>query len=75
MKDPITRTGIQRFVAAALALVLPAAAASAQTLTVSTLAGSNGDTGSKDGTGSSAQFYLPLGIALDSSGNLYIAAA
>ena len=39
---------------------------------VSTLAG-DGYTGSSDGTGSSARFYYPSGIAVDSDGNIYIA--
>jgi serine/threonine-protein kinase len=33
----------------------------------------NGTPGSKDGVGSSASFYLPEAIALDSIGNIYIA--
>ena len=40
---------------------------------VSTLAGSPGLTGSADGTGSSARFYHPKGVAVDGSGNLYVA--
>ncbi|RYX94255.1 hypothetical protein EON78_06065, partial [bacterium] len=39
--------------------------------TVSTIAGT--DQGHSDGSGSLAQFNLPHGIAVDSSGNLYIA--
>jgi streptogramin lyase len=39
---------------------------------VSTLAGS-GSTGSTDGTGTSASFYFPRGVALDASGNVYVA--
>ncbi|MDP6794196.1 MAG: immunoglobulin domain-containing protein [Verrucomicrobiota bacterium] len=39
---------------------------------VSTLAGS-GASGSADGPGADAQFYWPRGIALDSSGNVYVA--
>lgn len=38
---------------------------------VSTLAG-NGTPGAKDGVGDSASFYLPWGIAADTSGNLYV---
>ena len=39
---------------------------------VTTLAGSPGNMGAKDGTGASAQFYYPKGVALDSSNNLYV---
>lgn len=39
---------------------------------VSTLAGST-TAGSADGTGSSASFFTPLGVAVDSAGNVYVA--
>jgi sugar lactone lactonase YvrE len=39
---------------------------------VFTLAGS-GSSGSVDGTGVSAQFYQPSGVAVDASGNVYVA--
>lgn len=39
---------------------------------VSTFAGSNGNAGSTDGTGTNAKFFKPLGITSDSSGNLYV---
>ena len=37
-----------------------------------TLAGSAGFIGSADGTGSAARFYYPHGVAVDSSGNVYV---
>jgi sugar lactone lactonase YvrE len=40
---------------------------------VSTLAGSAGQTGSSDGTGSAARFDVPTGVAVDSAGNVYVA--
>ncbi len=40
--------------------------------TVSTFAGTAGATGSTDGSGASARFNLPSGIALDVAGNLYV---
>lgn len=40
---------------------------------VTTLAGSVGVTGSTDGTGGAALFYYPEGVAVDGSGNVYVA--
>jgi len=40
---------------------------------VSTLAGSAGRPGSADGTGSTARFILPEGVAVDVFGNVYVA--
>ncbi len=40
---------------------------------VSTLAGTPGIFGSADGTGASASFYFPTGVATDSAGNVYVA--
>lgn len=43
-------------------------------ITVSTLAGS-GAFGFADGAGTAAQFYQPTGVAVDASGNVYVAEA
>jgi len=40
---------------------------------VTTLAGTAGIIGSADGTGSHAQFSAPFGVAVDGSGNVYVA--
>ena len=40
---------------------------------VTTLAGAAGQTGSADGTGSSARFNYPTGVAVDGAGNVYVA--
>ncbi|MBI2927853.1 MAG: hypothetical protein HYY24_19345 [Verrucomicrobia bacterium] len=40
---------------------------------VTTLAGSPGQIGSGDGTGSAARFYYPEGLAVDSADNVYVA--
>jgi sugar lactone lactonase YvrE len=42
---------------------------------VSTLAGTAGNYGSADGTGTAAQFEGPQGVATDSAGNVYVADA
>ena len=41
--------------------------------TVSTFAGTAGSSGSADGIGAAARFYYPQALALDASGNLYVA--
>jgi len=40
---------------------------------VATLAGTAGVTGSADGTGSAASFWVPQGLAIDGSGDVYVA--
>ncbi len=47
--------------------------ASAQKLTITTFAGAAVEKGSIDGTGGEARFYSPPGVAMDGSGNLYVA--
>jgi sugar lactone lactonase YvrE len=42
---------------------------------VTTLAGSAGNSGSANATGSAAQFSSPFGVGVDSSGNVYVADA
>ncbi len=42
---------------------------------VTTLAGSAGNPGSADGTGSAAQFSSPMAVAVDTGGNVYVADA
>lgn len=40
---------------------------------VTTIAGSPGAQGSNDGTGAAARFDTPMGVAVDSSGNIFVA--
>ncbi|MEO6741649.1 MAG: HYR domain-containing protein [Chthoniobacteraceae bacterium] len=40
---------------------------------VTTLAGSAGANGTSDGTGSAARFFYPVGLGVDSGGNVYVA--
>jgi hypothetical protein len=40
---------------------------------VTTLAGKAGTAGSEDGTGAAARFLLPAGVAVDRTGNVYVA--
>ena len=58
---------------AALTLLLFALPAGVQAAIVTTLAGTAGGHGSADGTGSAASFFNPAGVAVDSSGNVYVA--
>src|ERR1035441_9091253 len=53
-------------------LLACAPAAYSQPLNFNTLAGYAGQ-GSADGTGSSARFYNPSSVAVDSTGNVYVA--
>jgi sugar lactone lactonase YvrE len=47
--------------------------ATATTVVVTTLAGKARISGSADGSGAAARFYVPAGIACDTAGNLYVA--
>ena len=58
---------------AAITLLFFALPAGVQAATVTTLAGTAGVQGSADGTGSAAQFSNPYSVAVDSSGNVYVA--
>ena len=74
-----SRTFAPRLLAAALiaVLILMPGSLGAQSVytpyTFTTLAGLAGGYGTNDGTGSAARFYLPSGVATDSSGNVYVA--
>ena len=62
---------LQRILACAL-LLASAGAASPQSLTFNTFAGSTGQ-GTNDASGAAARFTNPWGVATDSAGNLYVA--
>lgn len=55
------------------ALAAFAAPAFSQTYSFSILAGAPPPTGTRDGIGADARFNTPIGIAVDSGGNLYVA--
>ena len=58
------------------ALILFASAAGARADTVyawTNFAGQPGIYGSMDGTGNAARFYYPMGVAVDGSGNVFVA--
>src|SRR5258706_573613 len=59
--------------AAAVGLLYPPGREAAPRPESLTTAGLNGSYGSADGTGSAARFYAPQGVAVDGSGNVYVA--
>ena len=58
---------------ACCALIIPVAAARAQSLQITTLAGAAYNRGASDGNGPAAQFNYPIGMAVDAAGNLFVA--
>jgi sugar lactone lactonase YvrE len=60
------------FLLAAGVLTISLVSAPAQIYDFTTIAGAVTNSGSADGTNSNAQFYSPVGVAVDGSGNLYV---
>jgi sugar lactone lactonase YvrE len=53
--------------------ITPSTVPNTEAIAVTTLAGSPGQSGSTDGWDTVAQFYNPQGVAVDGSGNIYVA--
>jgi sugar lactone lactonase YvrE len=66
-------TSTNLFVADILSSVIRKVSPSGTNWIVSTIAGLPGSTGSANGTNSSARFNQPYGLALDASGNIFVA--
>ena len=67
------RSTMRKFALLAVLTGAIAVAASAQSLTITTLAGPSEPIGWYDGTGSAARFNSPYGVAVDGSSNVYVA--
>ena len=72
MKNTTFRSRAPRRLLACCALVISIAAATAQSLQFTTLAGLAYNRGTLDGAGNAARFYNPEGVAVDASGNIYV---
>jgi hypothetical protein len=72
MKITASISNAPRHLLACCALILSVAAARAQSLQITTLAGDPYTRGSSDGTGMAAEFSDPQGVAVDSAGNIYV---
>ena len=73
MKNPRLLSKCSRALLLSGALLATLTTSRAQSLLISTLAGSTGNYNYADGTGSGAAFRNPEGLGIDPSGNLYIA--
>src|SRR5216117_383820 len=72
---PLVRGAIQSALLMLLAIVAlgPMSSAHAQEYTFTTLAGPTGGPGAIDSTGAGARFNHPEGVAVDATGNVYVA--
>src|SRR3984957_13224037 len=73
MKIPRILPFAPALLTACCAMIIPLSTARAQSLTVTTVAGTIGPSGGGDGTGAAAHFNSPYGVAVDSAGVLYVA--
>src|SRR5438105_4303310 len=77
IQELFAMTVLLRVLTATLTMLLSVSTALAQAnyepYAIVTFAGTAGAIGSADGTGSAARFYDPVGVAVDSAGNVYVA--